>query len=784
MVQSKCLRNLVAVTLLFSKILFCHVTGDSTSQRQQAAADVTEVTTLNILALGPYPATSEALTPSWAGGPALIPAAQLAAELINNDSTILPGYHLNVIPVDSGCQLISTLFINFIEKLIYSQNEHETTVGIVGPGCSEATIALAPIILKDELNLMQISIATTPLINDNPVYNNTFRTVSSELKFIDTFKSLVTLTNWKRYAVFHDSARIFHKTLFVQFRDTFKNQSDNFYSSEVNDFLLKDAFESLLELRLRIIIVFAGGQVARQVMCAAYNQSMLFPTYQWIFTSRVIEDFLKDTTIKFGDSQINCNVSEMEKAINCIILSTSQFHRDNSNITTASGLTLEQYNTSYEEFYNKHLQEYSLNQSSVTAGAKRFSDPYFDATWALALALNSSLNELRENDLSLARDYRYGMSTTKVVGNIIQEHIRSLEFEGLGGRIMYNSTESRSISPSLGVRVIQVNFLQDDRMDLVCSDKCTQFDSINVKILRDNFVPNIIKPPFSLGVFILIVVSVSFFAVTLLQLLYFYHSEKKSIKATSPYLSSLIFSGSYLGLVSAITFTVRETFVDNIYKNPKHFGILCSTFISCTTFSTTLIFGTLGVKTWRIYRIFGYFRQGRVRFVSDWLLLSFVLLLLTIDCLFLLAWNIIDPWHLRVKRPHLADGDHLTLQCICECGHLQYWVISLSVYKAVLVAVVVYLSILIRRIKRREFIFTKYIIALTYLLILLNAILLPVYILFIDKVPLLSFVAQNILVLTTVFASCAFLFIPPLRLVWNKRPPQATRNPIGVVQCG
>ena len=79
---------------------------ESWTQRRYVASQQ-----LDILALGPYPALphgrgtpgqSEHRVASWTGGPALIPAAQLAASLINSDSSILNGYYLNIVPVDSG----------------------------------------------------------------------------------------------------------------------------------------------------------------------------------------------------------------------------------------------------------------------------------------------------------------------------------------------------------------------------------------------------------------------------------------------------------------------------------------------------------------------------------------------------------------------------------------------------------------------------------------------------------------------------------------------------------
>ena len=292
-------------------------------------------------------------------------------------------------------------------------------------------------------------------------------------------------------------------------------------------------------------------------------------------------------------------------------------------------------------------------------------------------------------------------------------------------------------------------------------------------IINDQFIPTIRKPPFGLGVFILIVAFITLIAVALLQLLFLYHSDKKSIKASSPTLNNLIFSGNYISLVGVLSYTSKETFVESVHQKPVHYGVLCSTIMWCNVFAITLVFGTLCVKTWRIYRIFGFFRQGRVRYASDGILVSFVVLLLLIDLIYLLAWNLISPW--QINDDTSTSSEHLINLYTCTCDKLIYWLVPLIAYKGVLAVTVVYLSILIRRIKRKEFDFSKYMIALIYTLLLLYAILIPVHILFISMSPLLSFLAQTILALATVYASCVFLFLPPLRLVWNKQFIQKSR---------
>ena len=779
----KCLRDqqqsnamhgkLRAESLLMIVVLFPEIIFFSAAAGKSQWPDLDDVATLNILALGPYPST---ISPSWAGGPALIPSAQLAADLINNHSSLLHGYRLNIVPVDGGCNHIGTLYVNLFEKLFFDvyhgsiHGQTDTTVGIVGPGCSEAAVNLAPLLVKGDLNLMQITIATTPEINgDDNKYDNTFRTVSSALKFVDAFQSLLHHTRWKRFAVLYDHSRRYHTELYKEFK---KSISHDVYSSGVEDFLLEGVFETLRNDRIRIIFVFAGEEAARRILCVAYNQSKIFPTHQWIFTERDVSNFNETTSVTYAshNQEIKCSKYEMLKALNGVILSEFEFEREVNDTKKPSNISLDDYKEQYDEYYKQHLNKHNLNESDVTKGAEQYAFPYFDAVWALALSLNSSLEELDEQNLTLL-DYCYNRSSmcaAKRVGNVIRKHIKALDFNDT---FNYDNS-TRSIASSVAIKVTRFNFIEGKAIP-VCLHINNEAESCSINfrlddkfIIDDEFTPVIRKPPFSLGMFILIVAIVTLLAVALLHFLFLYHSDKRSIKASSPAISNFIFSGNYISLVAVLSYTSKETFVEYVHQRPVHYGVLCSTVMWCNVFAITLVFGTLCVKTWRIYRIFGFFRQGRVRYASDGILILFVLLLLLIDLMYLLAWNVISPW--RINNNVSTSGDHVINLYTCECDQLIYWLVPLVAYKGVLAAVVVYLSILIRRIKRKEFDFSKYMIALIYLLLLLYAVLIPMYILFIAKIQLLSFLALNMLALATVYASCVFLFLPPLRLVWVK----------------
>ena len=111
---------------------------------------------LYVLVTGPYPDPNETV---WDGGLSVTLAARLAFQQINQHSNILHNYTVKLIEEDSGCSSVvkSKVFCSFVKSRYYNQqNESENTriVGIIGPGCSDPTVAIAPLLARPEVNLL------------------------------------------------------------------------------------------------------------------------------------------------------------------------------------------------------------------------------------------------------------------------------------------------------------------------------------------------------------------------------------------------------------------------------------------------------------------------------------------------------------------------------------------------------------------------------------------------------------------------------------------------------
>lgn len=689
---------------------------------------------LAIVALGPF--ADPLRTPDWLGGPALIPAARQAVDDINNRPDILGGFNLTLLEGDSGCEYVHKTIINFTD-LVFHHELSSQVVGVVGPGCSASAIALSSLIAHPKLNLMQVSIATTPDINSF-AFNNSFRTVGSSLVFVDAYSKLIENAQWGKVGAVYDSERPFHITTYSEFRKKVGDGVLDFSFSLRNS--ISGLATGIKEKCLRVVFVFAGRDKSRMVLCSALKNNLVYPNVQFLFVERVREDFTTEPV--FLDANQSCSAVDMEHALDGMILINNRLNRNDLNSTnTEAGISFNEFNMTYQSYLDKYVNERGINRSTIPETAPLYSSGYYDAVWALALALNETGTM---HDLSQIE--------AKEIGSDMRESLKSLAFEGMSGLIAFD--KHWKDVPTIGAVLSQCT-----KIECAVVGNFTNGDlDFNGHTIRHDFDTNIYEIPLPLGIFMVAVGVLMAVLLVLVQVAFCKYSDVKEVKATSPHLNHLMFSGCYLFILVLLIFTIQNTFAESLSKQPVLYGVQCSTFYWAFALGFTLIFGTVASKTWRVYRIFSHFKQGRVRFASDEFLLLFVAFFLSIDVGLLTAWNVLDPWELLIFI-RSKEGAERTEQLLCTCNNYTAWVASLFLSKAFLAALLVVLSVCVRHIKRKSFKSTKKVIVLLYILIINFVIGFTLYLLFLTSIPILSFLGLSLSLVISVILISFSLFL-------------------------
>ena len=719
---------------------------------------------LYIMAMAPYPVPeSEGPPPGWPGGPEVIPGALLAACHINCNSHYLPDYTIELVITDGGCSISTRASSNFVNEVFLSQGK--PIVGIIGGGCSESSLTVGDLVSQNRISLLQISpSATSPtFVSEIHNYQNTFRLTVSARRYSDAFQAMIKLNGYKEVAILYDTTRSYMVNVYNHFAQALRNEG---VKADKTFGLLPSYLEQPLkelEKKVRFIFVLVGGKFAQQILCLAYHKNMSYPDYQFVFINRRPNNFLKEVKIKQdGEVTFVCNRSQMELALSAATLFEFRVTRQDKDTPTVSGCTYNQSECQYNEVVENHKRLLKLNTSIST----KFQNTYYDATWALAMSLHNA-NMMGVN----LANYTYGQPG---VTKTIREQLLNVSFEGLSGKVQF-SNETLDGSKVTIIDIFQrpsnssefrlVGYYHPGNKLII--NKSAGIYFVNNSVFDRTFA----HPPSALGyVFIAIAVVVGL-GIAILHCLNVAWGDLRTLKATSPQLNHMIFSGCYLILLDVVLHSVETTIIVEMDSpNDVAYGVLCNAQVWVHSLSFSLVFGTVCVKTWRIFRIFSHFRARTIKYIGNNFLIGFVVCLVLIDTVYLIAWNTINPLVMYVsnEQPHVY-------RAICTCDNLSYWICFLVGYKVVLLLFVLYLSISTRHVNRPEFKQTKSINTLIYILVIVTALGVVPYAITIasgttDLFPIIAaYVTLSISYILTASVCVVFVFLPPIYHVFENK---------------
>ena len=713
---------------------------------------------LYFLVMAPYP-DCPPFRPSWEGGPAVVPAAIVAKDLINQRDDILRDYKIELVISDSGCNIKMKAVNGLVEKVLHSGRN---IVGIIGPGCSEATRVTAPLVTDDQLSLIQIApSATSPDLTNTTLYPNTFRPIVSALGFIDTYVEFIRLRRYQHVGAIYEARRPFQTTVYTHFRDRVSKEGIKLTSVGLFGGHDHFPFDDFL-LNVRVIFVFGSSGFARQILCSAYHENISHPNYQFIFSNRKPINFIRNVSA----NDVMCNQQQMKEIMKGMIFNDFRLRRrDRIENNTHPGISFDEFLNSYTQVRDRHLKMLKLTNYSFQTGHH---SGYFDATWALALSLNNSLPRLEKRGLSLS-NYTYQMPE---ITRVIKEELLSLSFEGMRGRVEF-SRETHDCVNSTIIDMYQVMNLNTQVMNLNTSapDLVGEYNPLlqgsplrffrDVLLKQADFDLEYVVPCYSIGVFVVIAAVLLFVMLIICHVAFIIWRQYKTIKASSPRLAHIIFIGCYLAIVGTILYTNTYVFIST--KNTKvSLTAHCVALHWVIALINPLVFGTLCVKTWRVYCIFYKYNSWLTEYLNDKILLMVVLLFFALTVALNTLWNTINSWNFED-----IQGPNLQAVAVCKTENQLTWTIVITALQGILIVFVVYLAIATRGVHKEEFKETKSINSLLFCLVLLNGVCLPLsFILRQGTVDywriVFSYLCFSLWLLGSALLCVVFLILPPL----------------------
>ena len=681
---------------------------------QAHLACATNTTTLRLLVMLNLKTHQEdsAWTPRWDRGLELLPAAQVAVDRINQDPTILPGYNLELTELDTRtCDhgYPSDALFQFVNEVT---QEEQHLVGVMGGFCTTLAKAVALIAERSETNLLQIMASPFPALHDRVRYPHLFHIIPSSAVYAEAVCSLIEQFGWTRVGVVSDNS-IEHS---YPAQVSMLGGNLAFYPFRGAPSLLK----TLHRCGERIVILSVGLEQAAEILCLAYKQSLRWPQlkHTWIVYEHQVEDFFRATS--------TCNNDTMRSALEGVLLVQYQLSINDSNKVMVSGQT-------YREYYDDYLERLSqvASQYSTSMYPNFYSNALHDSVWAITIALNASLQAMEETTdkiqfLETANNELSNVSFTGALGDV--------DFD--------NNGESK-----VAVNIFQIRNATA-RLYTIISDRQCNETGIGKSPDRISRIYNLQSA--AITAVLLTIEAVLIILTTAMLILFLYYRNAPEIKATSPYLSLVMFLGCYSLFASAIIIVISPAVIHdgNFFCNAPIWSVLLGLY---------LIFSPLIMRMVRVYRIFNYFSKLGKRW-SDGVLFAGILLIVGVSILFLTLQRVLGSDN-RIDNVMLVTPEgsfpHYDIIQSCTPPNMVFNVLHF-LQIVLLYLIVVLLAILTRKVRLQHFKDTKKVNIFIYSDVLITGILLPLPMIISGREVYITFVQVN----SHAILCQMFLFLP------------------------
>ena len=664
---------------------------------------------LYLLTLVPFPQDNG----GWDKGLGVIAGSRVAQDEINNRTDLLPGYHIELIVenIEACSRTEAGIGLSNLVRYTVDPSCHPV-VAVTGLVCSSHTAALSPVAGHNGFDLIQLSIANSPLFKtSSSSFSHLWRFLGSDTDYADTALALMNQFGWSTIGLVYDVGSAFHLETAQYFSHQIRKSNNKTIAFDIalsgtNPLYFEQVLFQLRNSEETIMLVSLNAHQVSLLLNQTLNEGFVYPHYTWI---------LVETTV---DSLVSANVLDPTIIYNASrghIHLFAQTHPENKSLTLPSGETIASLDIKYELEFNEVMKDYS-SRYNVTRYMP-FASYLYDQVWAIGLALNKSLPFLANRNLSID-NYTIGQLE---ITDVIEQQLGNLSYQGASGWVEFN--EHRTISTPIEIFWILENGVEQ-HVGLYNPLSPSGFlVNISTSQLPRDTLPRIydlIYLPVAILLYMLIAALTIFTTVQLI--LYLLYRDHKVIKATSPYLSLLMFAGCYLLCVAGTLKTTLSTFV----VPKKNFLILLTTDFIIVLNGFSLILITLFIKLLRIYRIFSSkLNKDLGKYWSNFPLLLTIIFLTALPNTIVLPIILLHPFQYKTNKVYKDTFTEVHIDIKSPNYFLAVGLIA--GYIALFSCVTFYLVISTCNIRHKNFNDTKKLHFFNFILFFTTALVAPLY---------------------------------------------------------
>ncbi|XP_029360323.1 gamma-aminobutyric acid type B receptor subunit 1 isoform X5 [Echeneis naucrates] len=609
----------------------------------------------------------------WPGGQACMPSAQMALDLVNNRSDILPDYELELIHFDSMCDPGEAT------KLLYDLLYTEPIKIVLMPGCSGVSTLVGEAARMWNLIVLSYG-SSSPALSNRQRFPTFFRTHPSATLHNPTRVQLFQKWKWTRIATIQQTTEVFTSTL----DDLEQRVKEAGIEISVRQSFLTDpavAVKNLKRQDARIIVGLFYETEARKVFCEVFKEKLYGKKYVWFLIG-----WYADNWFKIKDPAINCTVENMTEAVEGhvtteIVMLNPETVRGVSNMTS-------------QEFLAALMSRLGGKNPEETGGFQEAPLAY-DAVWALALALNKTVAPLKAKGRRL-EDFNYNNH------DITAEIYRALNtssFEGVSGHVVFDAQGSRMamtlIEQLQGGSYKKIGYYDSSQKNLSWFGNDVWIGAgppadRTVVIEEFRFLSQKLFAAVSVfaGLGILLGIVCLTFNI--------YNGNVRYIQNSQPYLNNMTAVGCMMALAA-----VFPLGIDGHHVHRSQFPVVCQFRLWLLGLGFSLAYGSMFTKIWWVHTLFtkkDEKKEKKKQHLEPWKLYATVGVLLAIDFLSLMIWQIVDPLHITVekftKEAPKEDLDVLIQPLLehCSSEKMNTWLGVVYGYKGLLLLLGIFLA--------------------------------------------------------------------------------------------
>uniref|UniRef100_A0A1A8AEG7 Gamma-aminobutyric acid (GABA) B receptor, 1b n=4 Tax=Nothobranchius TaxID=28779 RepID=A0A1A8AEG7_NOTFU len=609
----------------------------------------------------------------WPGGQACLPSAQMALDLVNNRSDILPDYELELIHYDSMCDPGEAT------KLLYDLLYTEPIKIVLMPGCSSVSTLVAEAARMWNLIVLSYG-SSSPALSNRQRFPTFFRTHPSATLHNPTRVQLFKKWKWTRIATIQQTTEVFTSTL----DDLEQRVKEAGIEISVRQSFLTDpavAVKNLKRQDARIIVGLFYETEARKVFCEVFKEKLYGKKYVWFLIG-----WYADNWFKIKDPAINCTVENMTEAVEGhvtteIVMLNPETVRGVSNMTS-------------QEFLGSLMSRLGGKNPEETGGFQEAPLAY-DAVWALALALNKTVAPLKARGRRL-EDFNYNNH------DITAEIYRALNtssFEGVSGQVVFDAQGSRMamtlIEQLQGGSYKKIGYYDSSQKnlswfgnDVWIGDRPPADRTVVIEEYRLLSQKLFAAVSVFAGLGILLGIVCLTFNI--------YNGNVRYIQNSQPYLNNMTAVGCMMALAAVFPLGIDRHHVDR-----PQFPVVCQFRLWLLGLGFSVAYGSMFTKIWWVHTLFTKKDEKKERKkqpLEPWKLYATVGVLLAIDFLSLMIWQIVDPLHITVekftKEAPKEDLDVLIQPLLehCSSEKMNTWLGVVYGYKGLLLLLGIFLA--------------------------------------------------------------------------------------------